>query len=72
MTTRKGSGAVLIRNDARLLKILLGSGNVSEAKASPRKNQITTRAEFSRDLTAALGPRLARPGWTRFVLSGDA
>lgn len=59
MSGREGAGAGSVERDARLLKVLLGSENALEAKASHQKNQITfERHPFARDLARRALPEL--------------
>lgn len=71
MTTRKGSGAVRVWNDARLAEILIDGRDTSQVSLHTHKTQFkNTRADFAAQIARDLGPRLAQPGWVRFTVGG--
>lgn len=73
MRARNGAGAGSVEHDARLLIVLAGKRDDHTVSPHSHKTQLKfPRSDFAAQLVRACGPRLARPGWTRFILSGGA
>ena len=67
MRLGNGARAATVNRDPRLFEILLGNGNNQTDSPHSHNPQLKSpRADFARELTAAVGPRLASQVWVRF------